>query len=157
MISLQTATAAQGAAEEQRARAEKALLDDKKSRSRTSAALAKGSRQDDPLQANLFSLQAFLGADTAEARAALLDSLLVNQQSRFEPKSELVNPARSSVYALAISPDGRHLAYGTNSGWVEVKDYPNWRFSIFSKNRIPGVRFGLRSRRQDPGRDQRRT
>jgi WD40 repeat protein len=68
-----------------------------------------------PEQAALWAVEAYCAADTLEARDALLTSLQVGAAQSIKP---IENPfkASSGVRSVALSPDGRRMAYSTDQG-----------------------------------------
>ncbi len=89
--------------------------------SRQRAALALG-YQDTHLDLSLLlSAEAYKTADTQEAKSALLSGLQRGLSRKFTLYP--IPSDTKSVYSVALSPDGKHMAWGNEVGTVTIWDY----------------------------------
>ncbi|UCH61131.1 MAG: PD40 domain-containing protein, partial [Anaerolineales bacterium] len=89
--------------------------------SRQRAAFSVGYIEEQTDLALLLAVEAYRTADTLEARSALLSGLQRGLGRKF--KRLPIPPAVKSVYSVAMSTDGRLMAWGTEDGTVTVWDY----------------------------------
>ena len=69
----------------------------------------------------LLAVEAYYTTDTLEARSAMLSGLQRGLGRKFRPVP--IPPANRSVYSVSMSPDGRHMAWGSEDGTVTLWDY----------------------------------
>ena len=69
----------------------------------------------------LLAVEAYFTSDTLEARSAMLSGLQRGLGRRF--RLIPIPPANRSVYSVSMSPDGRHMAWGSEDGTVTIWDY----------------------------------
>jgi WD40 repeat protein len=114
-----------------RATAENVALDQRDiALSRQRAALALG-YQDTHLDLSLLlSAEAYETADTQEAKSALLSGLQRGLSRKFTPYP--IPSDTKGVYSVALSPDGKHLAWGNETGDITVWDYTQNSSQILS-------------------------
>jgi WD40 repeat protein len=98
-----------------------------------------------PEQAALWAVEAYCAADSNDARNALLTSLQVGAAQSIKPVAGNPFKADSDVISVAMSPDGRHLAYSTFQGavlWdvIEQRRFDNQTLS-FHTGRVRAIKF----------------
>jgi WD40 repeat protein len=121
------AQVAQGTAEAagQEALAQKAIAEaqSRLATSRQLAAQAQGYLGSDPSLAALLGIEAYRITDTLEAKSVLLSSLQASLSTTLQEFGRPIPKEKSDVVSVAVSPDGVHMAWGTQEGSLVVWDY----------------------------------
>jgi len=110
-------------ADKEKEQAELALRRAEQAVSETFAAEARLSLTDNPLMAISKSLKAYRSFDTYAARDILLEALQMTLKQTLVPYGEPIINDDFGVYSLAMSPDGRHIAWGMTNGRIILRDY----------------------------------
>jgi WD40 repeat protein len=126
-----TAVAAQATSEynAQVAATEEARADEQAeiAQSRQLASQSRGYLVTDAALASLLAVEADEFGRTNEARSAMLTSLQSNIRENIVDLSGAFPEENNAVYSVAISPDGRLMAWGLSEGSVRVWDQVNGR------------------------------
>lgn len=126
-----TAVAAQATSEynAQLAATEEARADEQAeiAQSRQLASQSRGYLLTDAALASLLAVEADEFSRTNEARSAMLTSLQSNIRENIVDLSGAFPEENNAVYSVAISPDGRLMAWGLSEGSVRIWDQVNGR------------------------------